>query len=62
MGWFSSKDESLSVRDWSTGRASKVENGAIGSGCTKETHVRSDGKYVVEKNQSGDVVSVKRVS
>jgi len=54
-------DGYLKNRDWSTNRAAKTANGAIGSGNTKETHVRPDGIYVIEKNCCGDVVSVKKV-
>jgi hypothetical protein len=53
-------DDSYKNRDWSTDRAAKTANGAIGSGNTKETHVRCDGIYVLEKNCCGDVVSVKK--
>ncbi len=54
--------DNLKGRDWSSSRATGVENGAIGSGWKKETHVRSDGTYVVEKDQYGQVVSVKKIS
>lgn len=57
-----SGDGSLKSRDWSTNRASRVENGAIGSGWKKETHVRIDGTYLVEKNQYGEIMSVKKIS
>jgi len=51
----------LNNRDWSTGRASRIDNGAIGSGETKETHVRSDGTYVIVK-KNGEIISVRKVS
>lgn len=58
----SSNDGSMKNRDWSTSRAARVDNGAIGSGWKKETHVRSDGTYVVLKNQEGTVISVTKIS
>jgi hypothetical protein len=54
-------DGHLKNRDWSTGRAAQTANGAIGSGNTKETHVRGNEVYIIEKNCCGDVISVKKV-
>jgi hypothetical protein len=62
MSWFGNKDDALKSRDWSTYRATRVDNGAIGSGSKVETHVRNDGRYLVEKDQNGRVLSVKRIS
>jgi hypothetical protein len=59
MGWFGNND-SLKKQDWPTSRAVKVENGKIGGGTTVETHVRNDGRYIIEKNKLGDVMSAKK--
>jgi hypothetical protein len=58
----SMNDGTEKYRDWSTARASRIDSGAIGSGRTKETHVRSDGTYIVEKSASGEVLSVRKIS
>jgi hypothetical protein len=62
MSWFGGNNDALKKQDWPTNRAVKVENGAIGSGTTRETHVRNDGRYIIEKNKLGDVLSTKKTA
>jgi hypothetical protein len=59
MGWFGN-DEALKKQNWPSSRAVKIENGKIGGGTTVETHVRPDGRYLIEKNKLGDVLSAKK--
>jgi hypothetical protein len=60
MSWFGGNSEALKKQDWPSSRAVKIENGKIGGGTTVETHVRNDGRYIIEKNKLGDVMSAKK--
>ena len=61
MGWFNSKDEELKKRDWSASRATEIAPRPMYDRGTVEIHQRIDGRYRVEKDGFGKVVSVKKV-
>ena len=54
------KQKQLKNRDWSSSRASQIENRPGHAYGSREIHERTDGRYVVEKDMFGNVVSVKK--